>query len=399
MQNRVLTIKTIHDAREILKQIGVSSQGVEVMAPKAVGKSVLLYNVETAAANIMKQECLIIGADCAMSRGIVEGKKKSSNLLIMGGANKLLALITRMRHYTSMGLPQIRDQLSSLRSQMLFNHSYDRGKDFLPQVMGILNVTPDSFSDGNSYGDVKEAVDHALKLKEEGASIIDIGGESTRPGSQRVSLEEELKRTIPVINALRKVSDIAISIDTYKAEVARQAIEAGANIVNDIWALDGDQDMLNVIKANPQVKICLMHMLGNPETMQDNPNYDNIINSIFTFFDKKLKQCESAGISRDRIILDPGIGFGKRQTDNLEILKRIDEFNILGCDILLGASRKSFINNIYQSEAKDRLEGTLATTAIAYNNGVEIIRVHDVQANVRFLKTLQAINNQGFNIL
>lgn len=398
MKNRIITIPTIHDAREILQQIGVSSQGVEVMAPKAVGRSLLLYNVETGAANIMKQEALIIGADVAMSRGIVEGHKKLTNLLFMGGANKLLSLITRMRHYTSMGLPEIREELPIFRKQLLYWSLEDKGKDFTPEIMGILNVTPDSFSDGNEHFALDKAVDRALEMVKEGASIIDIGGESTRPGSTRISLEEELERVIPAIKAIRQQSKIPISVDTYKSEVARQAIMNGANIINDITALKGDSNMIKVLQEFPQSKVCLMHMQGNPETMQENPIYENVINEIINFFEERIAFLISQGIALERIIIDPGIGFGKKLEHNLTILKRIDEFHILGCKILLAASRKSFINMISPSKAKEREGGTMATTAIAFNKKIDIVRVHNVKDNAQLLQVLSESEKLEFEL-
>lgn len=398
MKNRIITIDSIEDAREILKQIGVSSQGVEVMAPKAIGRSLIIYNVQTGAANILKQEALIIGADVAMSKGIVEGYKKSSNLLFMGGANKILALITRMRHYTSMGLPKIREQLNTFRNQLLYWSLVDKGRSFTPEIMGILNVTPDSFSDGNQHFELSKAITHAFQMVEDGASIIDIGGESTRPGSPRVSLEEELIRVIPVIEAIRKQSSVLISIDTYKAEVARQALHAGASMVNDVTALKGDSEMINVLTEFPTSKICLMHMQGSPETMQEKPLYSKIINELIDFFEERIAFCQKHNISLDRIIIDPGIGFGKSLEHNLAILKRLDEFHILGCKILLGASRKSFINAISPSNPDEREGGTMATTAIAFNKKVDIIRVHNVRDNAQLLKVLTAVNRTPLKI-
>ncbi len=398
MKNRIISITNLEDARSILKQIGVSSQGVEVMAPKALGRSLILYNVETGAANILKQEALIIGADIAMSKGIVEGEKKKTNLLFMGGANKLLALITRMRHYTTMGLPEIRQELSVFRNQLLYWSLQDKGRDFIPQIMGILNVTPDSFSDGNEYFDLTKALERAKDMIKEGASIIDIGGESTRPGSPRVSLQDELARVIPVISAIRKESQVTISVDTYKSEVARQALKAGANIINDISALQSDKKMLKVLQDYPESQVCIMHMQGNPENMQDNPSYDNVINDLLAFFEERISYLQANGIALDRIIIDPGIGFGKRLEHNLAILKRIDEFHILACKVLLGTSRKSFINMIDPSKPLEREGGTMATTALAFNKKIDIIRVHNVKDNAQVLKVLSAIDQSKFEI-
>jgi len=398
MKNRIISINTLQDAREILAQIGVSSQGIEVMAPKAIGRSLLLYNITTGAANILKQEALIIGADVAMSKGIVEGEKKKTNLLFMGGANKILALITRMRHYTSLGLPEIRQQLNTFRNQLLYWSLKDKGRDFTPDIMGILNVTPDSFSDGDQHYGIDKARKHALQMIADGASIIDIGGESTRPGSSRVTLEEELTRVIPVIKAIRKESNVRISVDTYKAEVARQALQAGANIINDITSLTGDAKMIEVLQEFPFSQVCLMHMQGSPENMQKNPHYSNVINDILDFFAERIAFCQQHKISLERVIIDPGIGFGKNLNHNLAILKRLDEFHILGCRILLGASRKSFINMITPSVPLAREGGTMATTALAFQKKVDIIRVHNVKDNVQLVKVLSAINNANMEI-
>lgn len=398
MTDRIITINTIHDARSILKQIGVSSQGVEVMAPKAVGRALLLHNVTTGAANILKQEALLVGADIAMSKGIVEGKKKSTNLLFMGGANQLLALITRMRHYTSMGLPEIRSNLNSFRDQLLYWSLQDKGRDFVPQIMGILNITPDSFSDGKENFTTIEAINHALQLIQEGANIIDVGGESTRPRSPRVSLAEELTRVIPVIKGIREKSDIPLSIDTYKAEVARQALAAGANIINDVTALNGDAEMIKVLQEFPNSKICLMHMQGTPETMQDNPTYTNVTNEVIDFFIERIEFCQQHNITTNRIIIDPGIGFGKSLEHNLTLLKRLDELHILGCSILLGASRKGFISKVTPSSPQAREAGTMATTALAFQKKIDIIRVHNVKDNAQFLQLLKAVETAPMEI-
>jgi dihydropteroate synthase len=259
--------------------------------------------------------------------------------------------------------------------------------------MGILNVTPDSFSDGDRYTDKDKAVEHALQMVREGAEIIDIGGESTRPGAQPVSSAQELERIIPVLKAIRNKSDAIISIDTNKAEVAKQAILAGADIVNDISALRFDDKMIDVLNQFPNVPIILMHMQGTPRNMQKNPHYNDVIQEILTFLQNRIKFCQQNGINKDRIIIDPGIGFGKHYNDNVEILQKIGEFRSLGVPVLLGASRKSFLKKIYEEKAEKRLSGTLATTAWASWNKIEIVRVHDVKENFRLLQTLNEIES------
>lgn len=243
-------------------------------------------------------------------------------------------------------------------------------------IMGILNLTPDSFSDGGSYQQIDSAVISALAMLENGATIIDIGGESTRPGAPDVALEEELARVIPVIEAIRKKSDCLISIDTSKAEVMRQAVNAGADIINDVRALQEPNALATTAELG--VPVCLMHMQGQPRTMQSNPHYDDVINDIKQFFVERIAACEAAGISRDKIILDPGFGFGKTLAHNYHILKYIDEFKIMGCEVLAGLSRKSMIGNLLGRDVDQRLAGSVAGALIAAQKGAKIIRVHDV---------------------
>lgn len=257
-------------------------------------------------------------------------------------------------------------------------------------IMGILNVTPDSFSDGGRFFNLTNAVAHAKQMAADGADMIDIGGESTRPGAEPVSLDEELRRVIPVIKAIRQEIDTPISIDTYKAEVAEQALQAGANLVNDISALRFDDQMKRVV-AKYKVPIVLMHMRGTPKTMQQNPTYEDVVKEIIAFLRERIEAATAAGISRESIIIDPGIGFGKLGWHNLEILKRLAEFRVLGCPILIGTSRKAFIGQILKTEVNERLEGTLASVVISVLNGADIVRVHDVKAVKRAVAITDAV--------
>ena len=260
-------------------------------------------------------------------------------------------------------------------------------------VMGILNVTPDSFFDGGKFFRLESALEHARRLIREGADIIDIGGESSRPGAQPIPEEEELRRVIPVIRALRQESSVPISIDTYKASVAEAALEAGANIVNDISALRFDGRMVEVV-ARAGVPVVLMHMRGEPRTMQQNPVYTDVVREIKEFFAERIAFARAHGI--EQILIDPGIGFGKTVAHNLEILRRLGEFRELGCPILIGVSRKSFIGRLCGTEENplppsERLEGTIASNVIAVLNGAQIVRVHDVAAHKRALAIVDAI--------
>lgn len=258
-----------------------------------------------------------------------------------------------------------------------------------PVVMGILNVTPDSFSDGGSFCQLDSAVKQAHTLLNQGAKIIDIGGESTRPGAPDVSLEDELERVIPLVKALRASSDCIISIDTSKSEVMRQAIIAGADIINDVRALQ-EPGAIEVLAQYPEVAICLMHMQGQPRTMQSNPHYNDLFNDINDFFAERLAVCEQAGIQLERIILDPGFGFGKTLAHNYEILNKFDVFNQFNLPVLAGLSRKSMIGNLLNRDTHERLAGSLAGALIAAQNGAKIIRVHDVQETADVLAVWQA---------
>jgi dihydropteroate synthase len=257
-------------------------------------------------------------------------------------------------------------------------------------IMGILNVTPDSFSDGGEFLSVERAVEHALTMIEEGTDIIDIGGESTKPGSEPVSEKEELNRVMPVIERLVQKTSIPISIDTYKPAVAEAALKAGAKILNDVTGLTNPR--MVAVATKFKCPVVIMHMQGAPKTMQTNPHYNNVIDEIKTFFKEQIANAKAAGITD--IILDPGIGFGKTLEHNLIILKRLREFTDLSYPLLVGPSRKSFIGKLTgDASASDRLEGTLASIVTARLNGASIVRVHDVLACRRALQVTDAILN------
>jgi dihydropteroate synthase len=247
------------------------------------------------------------------------------------------------------------------------------------ELMGVVNVTPDSFSDGGRYLDPEAAIAHGLALEVEGASILDVGGESTRPGAAAVALEEELRRVVPVIEGLvERGARARISIDTSKAAVAAAALGAGATLVNDVTALRGDPEMAGVIAA-AEADCCLMHMLGSPRTMQDDPRYDDVVTDVRAFLEERIAHAVAAGITERRILLDPGIGFGKTVEHNLELLRRLDELVALGPPLVVGTSRKAFLGRLTgRSDPGDRLPGTIASCVIAYERGARIFRVHDV---------------------
>jgi dihydropteroate synthase len=273
---------------------------------------------------------------------------------------------------------------------------FDFGKK--TYIMGILNVTPDSFSDGGKFFSVDDAVNHAVKMEIDGADIIDIGGESTRPGSNQVSAEVELNRVLPIIEKLVDKINIPISIDTYKADVAMRALNLGASMVNDITALRGDKKLVNIV-SKYDVPICLMHMKGNPRDMQKNPVYSDVVKEIYNFLKERIEYANFHDIKKENIIVDPGIGFGKRTgrgiEDNCEILRRLSELKELGCPLMVGASRKTFIGNIYGGDSpfptSERLEGSLAAACMAIVNGADIVRVHDVKETRRCIDVVDCI--------
>ncbi|RKD32970.1 dihydropteroate synthase [Thermohalobacter berrensis] len=266
------------------------------------------------------------------------------------------------------------------------NKEFNFGKK--TYIMGILNVTPDSFSDGGDFVDVDVAIEHAKRMVEEGADIIDVGGESTRPGAVEISAEEELRRIAPVLERLVKEIDVPISVDTYKAKVAERALEIGAHIINDVWGLQRDPDIASVV-AKYNVPVIVMHNQKGTEYEKD------IMEEICDFFNKSIDIAKKAGVKKEQIILDPGIGFGKTPEQNMHVMSRLGELNDLGYPILLGTSRKSMIGKILDLPPKERVEGTVATTVMGIIQGVDIVRVHDVKENLRAAKVTDAIVRRG----
>ena len=259
-------------------------------------------------------------------------------------------------------------------------------------IMGVLNVTPDSFSDGANFVEPARAIERGLEMISEGAGIIDIGGESSRPGAEPVPVDEEIRRVAPVIKGIRNKSDVPISIDTCKAATAEAALEDGADMVNDISALRFDENMVKLLVSRP-VPVILMHMLGTPATMQKQPQYDDCVAEIADFFEERLDFCSRHGIASERIVLDPGIGFGKRLTDNVSILSRFAELKRFNRPLLVGTSRKSFIDLMHPdgSPADQRLGGSIASMLMAVANGADIVRVHDVAQTAQALSVFRAI--------
>ena len=379
-----------------LKDIDVDPYGIEAMLPKMAHLNILIQRLPCKVANIIKQEMLAIGADAAVARGSVACSIEATDVLLMATRKQIDRFIEKVSSQP-FGLNQLAVKLR----QLLENISADqwtlktsRREMVLgdrTRIMAILNVTPDSFSDGGRYGSHENAIAAGLKLTEAGADILDIGGESSRPGAETVTPEEELRRVIPVIQGLSGKIDIPISVDTTKAVVAREALAAGAEIINDISAMRFDVQMPEVI-ASSGAAVVFMHMRGAPQTMQQGDlHYASLTGEIIDFFRERLNAAQMAGISADRIIIDPGLGFGKSRNDNLKLLRYLAEFAVLGRPILTGPSRKSFIAQNGDQGPQDRLEGTLAAVTAAIMNGSHLVRVHDVEAVKRAVAIADAI--------
>ena len=258
-------------------------------------------------------------------------------------------------------------------------------------LMGILNVTPDSFSDGGRFFDQTDAVLHAFQMVKDGADVIDVGGESTRPGAEQISVEEEMRRVMPVISKIRQKTKVPVSVDTYKAEVAKEALKAGANIVNDITGFRSDPEMADVIAA-AGASVVIMHMKGTPKDMQSSPQYDDLLGEVYDFLAKGVEAARAKGINQ--IMIDPGIGFGKTADHNLELINRLEEFRSIGVPVLIGVSRKSFIGRILETPVEARLEGTAAAVTASILHGADVVRVHDVREMRRVALVADAIRRQ-----
>ena len=384
------------EAADILKRMDVDHYGIEAMLPKMVNMNIHVQGLPCKVANIIKQEMLAIGGDAAVARGAVACSIEKTDLILIGTLKQIRRFIDKIS-FQPFGLKLLAESLDTLLDNLLAEHwtlKTSRRKMILgdrTRIMGILNVTPDSFSDGGRFDSPEKAVACGFQLVEDGADILDIGGESTRPGAEPVSLEEELRRTIPVIQGLSGKINVPISIDTTKAVIAREAVAAGAEIINDISAMRFDEQMPTVI-ASSGAAVVFMHMRGVPQTMQKGDlHYALLQGEMIDFFRERLNMALLAGILPEQVIIDPGIGFGKTRSDNLKLLKYLPEFNVLGRPILTGPSRKSFLGQEGRGGAVDRLEETAAAVTAAIMNGSQVVRVHDVKAMKRVVAVADAI--------
>jgi dihydropteroate synthase len=395
---RVLDIKSRAEGILEFGKIGATVDGQRIMVEKLFPIALKVKGLKPTAANILKQEMLARGGDVVTSRDVLLGVTGETDVIIEGNFNSLKDLIKKLK-MQPFGLSELSRELDSFLKGYKVN-SWNRSKYIIgntrftagsePLVMGILNVTPDSFYDGGRFYNRQEALRHVEEMVKEGADIIDIGGMSSRPGAKPVSTADELKRTIPIIKNINKNYDILISIDTYRSEVAEEAVSAGAAIINDISALSMDDKMVSVAVSGG-ASVILMHMQGTPENMQDNPHYDDVIDEIYEYLYQRACYAIDSGISSDKIIIDPGIGFGKNLDHNITILNKIKEFSFMGFPVLVGPSRKSFLGKVLDLPGDERLEGSIAAAVWSVINNVSIVRVHDVGETVRALKIINSI--------
>ena len=397
MKVRVKEIKNKKELSEYLKKLGNTPEGINILIQKGETYLFEIEGIDTRGANILKQDAISVGGDCAVPRSASVFKPGTWTVLLMVNERELRRLTKKLS-----AQPYGLKELGKLLKESFENFTREeftvryRGRELplkKPIVMGILNVTPDSFSDGGKFNRVDAAVKRCEEMLKEGAKIIDIGGESTRPGSEPVPEEEELRRVIPVIEEIRKRlgDSFFISIDTYKSRVAREALSAGADIVNDISGFRFDERMAEVV-AEFKCPAVVMHIKGTPKDMQKNPYYEDVMGEIVDYFEEVFRKAEEKGVNREQLIVDPGIGFGKRLEDNLCILKRLKELKVLGRPILVGASRKSFIGKITGVEVPEkRVAGSISAAVISAANGAKIVRVHDVKETVEALELLSAV--------
>jgi len=376
-------------ARRELAAVGASPPGVRLMAPKAVHRLIKLSGVDPRQATVIKQEMLAAGGDAATHRGVLDGSAATSDCLLMGTLRQyeLFCAKLRMQPFGLAGLSdRIREVLDNMEGTGVFRLNC-RGRELVlgerTLVMGILNVTPDSFSDGGRYLDPRQALDHALAMVEDGADIIDLGGESTRPGHRPVEAAEQIRRIMPVLEQLRDRVPVPVSVDTSNAAVARAALEAGASIVNDQWALTADEEMAGVVAAYG-VPVVLMHNGSGT-------GYRDLMGEIAAFLRRSIDLGVRAGISPEQMVIDPGFGFGKTPAQNLAVLARLRELAGLGRPILVGTSRKSMIGKVLDLPPGERVEGTAATVALAVAAGAAVVRVHDVRQMVRVARMTDAV--------
>lgn len=403
---RILDLDRPDKVRAEMEKIGASARGIEIMVPKGSFRAVKLEGLNFAAANIIKQEMLSGGGEATTSRQVYSKQTAESDVLLLGTLRHYQDLVRKLRMQPFKSLVAIASEVEQalaryagkeLEPLTIAGRSFNWGER--TYVMGVVNVTPDSFSGDGLGGDVEKALDQARAMIGEGADIIDVGGESTRPGSEPVSAEEELRRVMPVIEGLARGAEAPLSIDTYKAKVAEEALAAGAHLVNDVWGLRMDSLLAETV-ARYGVPIVLMHNRSrakNAVRREDlggrylGVEYEDLLADVIRELREGISLALEGGIERERIIVDPGIGFGKTVEQNLQLIKELGELKVLGRPILVGPSRKSFIGYTLDLPPEERLEGTAAAVAMGIAKGTDIVRVHDVKEMVRVARMTDAM--------
>ncbi|MCM8770644.1 MAG: dihydropteroate synthase [Candidatus Omnitrophica bacterium] len=390
-----ISLRQPQDLRKLMQDIGVDKYGIDIMLPKATHQLIKFRKLSSIAANILKQEMLSFGGEVAITRGALTGQVKKTDGLIMGNLSQYKKLMDKLKQQP-FGLNEFSRHLEKAigncqEKRLVLNltkFKFDLSQRTL--IMGIVNLTPDSFSGDGLYRLAPEQIFRIVEEKiKNGCDIIDLGAESSRPGARPISAKEELNRLLPILKILVKKTKIPISIDTYKLEVARQVLDNGAVLINDITGLRNKK--LAKLIARYNAGVVIMHMKGNPQTMQKNPVYKSLIDEIIEYLERSVNIGLDAGIKKEKIIIDPGIGFGKTVEHNLEILARLSEFRSLGFPLLIGASRKSFIGKLTNKPVQERLFPSIACAVLAAINGANIVRVHDIKETREALKVLDAI--------
>lgn len=379
-----------------MRRVGVDPAGIALMAPKEVFYNLKIAGLTPPQANILKQDAIASGGEAAVAKGVVSCEINHTDAVLSGTLKQLRRLADKLKAQPY-GLPDagksINEALDRLtnRGHLVFrgrSRSWDVSNGAL--VMGVLNVTPDSFYDGSRHQEKNAAIEAALRMADEGADIIDVGGESSRPGADEVPAEEEIRRVVPVVEELSK-RGLAVSVDTVKSRVADLALFAGAEAINDISAMQRDPLMAEVIRKHG-AGVVLMHMRGAPKTMQTDTGYEDLMGEVFDYLFGRVEFAESFGIDREKMAVDPGVGFAKTSMGCLEIIRRLGELKTIGASVLAGTSRKSFIGKILGGAAPgERLTGTLATISAMLLNGANIIRAHDVKETKETILMIEAI--------
>ncbi len=403
---RILNLDSPDKIRTEMRKIGADARGIGIMTPKASFRAIKLEGLNSAAANIIKQEMLSKGGEATISHLVHSKEETETDVLLLGTLRHYQGLIKKLRMQPFRSLVAIASELGQalaryageeLQPLTVAGRSFNWGER--TYVMGVVNLTPDSFSGDGLGDDIEGALQQARRMIEEGADIIDVGGESTRPGSEPLSAEEELRRVIPVIRELAQITEVPISVDTYKASVAHEALAAGAHLVNDVWGLRMDP-LLAETAARHQVPVVLMHNRSRPKDAVQTERlggcylgveYKDLVGDIIRELRESIGLALESGIEWEKIIVDPGIGFGKTVEQNLTVMAELAELKVLGRPILLGPSRKSFIGYTLDLPAGERIEGTAAAVAIGIANGADILRVHDVKEMARVARMTDAM--------